>query len=185
MRPETSFAAAKAAAEAFLCAFAARSGGNAVICRLTNIVGPGIPRGVVADLARRLRADPARLSVLGDGRQRRSFLHVEDCVTALITAASAARGLAVLNVSNTDTITVAEIARIVADCGGRDTTIEFTGGSAWHGDAIALHPSPRRLLDLGWRPAYDCAAAVRSAARSLLPAPDHAPRPSVTHQGPM
>lgn len=185
VRPETSFAAAKAAAEAFLCAFAARSGGNAVICRLANIVGPGIPRGVVADLAQRLCADPARLRVLGDGRQRRSFVHTDDCVTALITAACAARGLAVLNVSNTDTVTVAQIARIVADCGGRDTAIDFTGGTAWHGDATALHPSPRRLLDLGWRPAHDSAAAVRSAARSLLPVPDLALRPSVTHQGPM
>lgn len=184
MRPETSFAAAKAAAEAFLCAFAARTGGSVAICRLANIVGPGVPRGVVADLAARLRADPVRLRVLGDGRQRRSFVHVDDCVTALMTAAAAAQGLAVLNVSNTDTITVAEIARMVADR-GEDTAIEFAGGAAWRGDAVALHPSPRRLLELGWRPAYDSAAAVRAAATSLLPAPDLEPRPSVTSQGPM
>lgn len=170
LRPPTSFAAAKAAAEAFLCAYAERAGGSAVVCRLANVVGPGITRGVVADLATRLRDDPTRLRVLGDGRQRRAFVHIDDCVMAFLTVAEAAcDGLSVYNVSNSDSITVAEVARIVVESHpASDAQIEFAGGSAWGGDATALHPDPGRLLSLGWRPTHTSREAVWAAAQDMF-----------------
>jgi UDP-glucose 4-epimerase len=179
LRPATAFAAAKAAAEAFLCAYAERTGTRAVACRLANVVGPGVGRGVVADLAARLRHNPRRLRVLGDGRQRRTFVHVDDCVSALTTAAAApgaTAGLAVFNVSNRDSITVAEVARVVAGCCPDGVPeIEFTGGSAWQGDATALHPDPRRLLGRGWQLTYTSREAVRSAARAAFASVDGRP----------
>jgi UDP-glucose 4-epimerase len=170
LRPATPFAAAKAAAEAFLCSYAEGTGAGAVACRLANVVGPGVPRGVVADLAARLRSDPRRLRVFGDGQQRRTFVHVRDCVSALLTAAGAARpGLTVFNVSNRDSITVAEIAQIVADCyGAGSPQIEFAGGHAWPGDATALHPNPGRLLDLGWQLTCTSREAVHLAAQAMF-----------------
>jgi UDP-glucose 4-epimerase len=162
----------KLAAEAFLCAYAERTGARAVACRLANVVGPGVGRGVVADLAAQLRRDPRCLRVLGDGRQRRTFVHVDDCVSALVTAATApdaGTALAAYNVSNRDSITLAEVARVVANCCPAGTPrIEFTGGSAWQGDATALHPDPGRLLGRGWQLTHTSREAVRSAARALF-----------------
>lgn len=177
LRPATAFAAAKAAAEAFLCAYAEGTGTRTMACRLANVVGPGVVRGVVADLVAHLRRDPLRLRVLGDGRQRRTFLHVDDCVSALLTAADApGSGPAVFNVSNRDSITVAEIARVVADCCPDGTPeIEFVGGSAWQGDATTLHPDPGRLLDLGWQLTRTSQEAVRSAARAMFEPVDSRP----------
>jgi UDP-glucose 4-epimerase len=170
LRPPTSFAAAKAAAEAFLCAYAERAGVGAIVCRLANVVGPGVTRGVVADLAAQLRSNPRRLRVLGDGRQRRAFVHLDDCVSAFLTVAGATgKGLDVFNVSNSDSITVADIARIVVESHPEsDAQIEFAGGSAWAGDATALHPNPGRLLHLGWHPSHTSREAVRSAARAMF-----------------
>lgn len=177
LRPATPFAAAKAAAEAFLCAYTERTGARGVACRLANVVGPGVPRGVVADLSARLCRDPQRLRVLGDGRQRRTYVHVDDCVSALLTAAEASGpGFAAFNVSNRDSIDVAEVARIIAGCcpdGAPE--IEFAGGSAWQGDATVLHPDPGRLLALGWHLTHHSREAIWSAAHAMLGPVDSRP----------
>jgi UDP-glucose 4-epimerase len=170
LRPATAFAAAKAAAEAFLCSYAHRTGTRAVCCRLANVIGPGFGRGVVADLATRLRDEPGRLRVLGDGRQRRSFVHVDDCVSALLCAAlGAGPGFTALNVSNLDSLTIAEVAKLIGDCSVHGAPeIEFAGGAAWHGDATALFPDAGRLLRLGWKPLHSSSEAVRATAQGIL-----------------
>jgi UDP-glucose 4-epimerase len=170
LRPATLFAAAKAAAEAFLCAYAEGTGTRAVACRLANVVGPDVPRGIVADLVGQLRRSPTCLRVLGDGRQKRSFVHVDDCVSALLQVTEVPEPrFDVFNVSNRDSITVAEAARIIANCcPGPTPDIKFTHRSAWQGDATALHPDPSRLLGLGWRINHTSRDAVRIAARARL-----------------
>jgi UDP-glucose 4-epimerase len=180
VRPATLFAAAKAAAEAFLCAYTQRTGTRGVACRLANVVGPRARRGVISDLVGQLREDPSKLKVLGDGRQRRSFVHVDDCVSALLTSAGgAAGGWSALNVSNTDSITVAEVAGIVAQCCPQVVAeLQFEGGSSWQGDATALHPDPARLLALGWRPSHTSAEAVRATARGMFGLEDPPKEPS-------
>ncbi|MGW3313405.1 NAD-dependent epimerase/dehydratase family protein [Streptomyces sp. NPDC001073] len=172
VRPQTKFAAGKAAAEAFLCAHAEATQLRTVACRLANIVGPGSRRGVVADLVQRLQEDPTKLRVLGDGQQRRSYVHVDDCVAALLLAATATQpGFDVLNVSNTDTLTAAEVASVVAAASpGHAPAIEFAGGNAWPGDATALHPDASKLTSLGWKPQHTSKEAVFATAESLFAA---------------
>jgi UDP-glucose 4-epimerase len=115
--------------------------------------------------------------VLGDGRQRRTFVHIDDCVSALLTAAEASGpGFALFNVSNRDSIDIAEVARVVADCcPGGTPQIEFAGGSAWQGDATALHPDPGRLLALGWQLTHQSREAVWSAAQAMFGPADGRP----------
>ncbi|MEE4596108.1 NAD-dependent epimerase/dehydratase family protein [Streptomyces sp. DSM 41524] len=170
VHPQTTFAAGKVAAEAFLCAYANATHISAVACRLANVIGPGIRRGVVADLVHRLREDPDKLQVLGNGQQRRSYVHVDDCVAALLVAAATAQpGFGILNVSNTDTLTAAEVASVVAAASpGLAPAIEYSGGSAWQGDATALHPDASKLAALGWKPQHTSREAVSSTAQSLF-----------------
>ncbi|MFF0223201.1 NAD-dependent epimerase/dehydratase family protein [Streptomyces sp. NPDC004629] len=177
-RPTTRFGAGKAAAEAFLCAAAHETGFRAVAARLSNIVGAGMRRGIVHDFVGRLRQDSGRLTVLGDGSQTRSYLHVSDCVTALTTLAEAPgearcavpQAFEAYDVCNTDATSAADVARIaVAEFPGADSEIAYgTGERGWRGDIPTVRVSPGRLLGLGWRPRLTSAAAVRTAVRELI-----------------
>ncbi|MPY58933.1 NAD-dependent epimerase/dehydratase family protein [Streptomyces spongiae] len=177
-RPATRFGAGKAAAEAFLCAAAHETGFHAVAARLSNVVGAGMRRGIIHDFVGKLRQDPTRLTVLGDGSQKRSYLHVSDCVSALTTLAEAAggrsaterAGFEAYDVCNTDATAAAEVARIaVAEFPGADGEILLGSGQrGWKGDIPTVRVSPRPLLDLGWQPRLTSSAAVRTAVREII-----------------
>jgi UDP-glucose 4-epimerase len=172
VEPTTRFAAGKIAAEAFLRAHCHERGHRGAICRLANIVGPGMRRGILYDFVQKVRADPTSLRVLGDGRQTRSYLHVDDCVRALRATASTVQGSTTFNVCNTDTLDAASVAGIVAEeAPGSPPAIVYDGGEAgWRGDVPTLEVWPQRLLDLGWRPAMSSAEAVRDSVRGLFAA---------------
>ncbi|MFB6848994.1 NAD-dependent epimerase/dehydratase family protein [Streptomyces sp. NPDC056373] len=177
-RPATRFGAGKAAAEAFVSAAAHECGFRTVAARLSNIVGPGMRRGIVHDFVERLRRDPGRLTVLGDGRQTRSYLHVSDCAEALTTLArshagrdgATGRRFDAYDVCNTDATSAAEVAEIsVTEFPGPPGEIVCgEGGQGWTGDIPTLRITPQRLLALGWRPKLSSHAAVRAAVRELL-----------------
>ena len=113
-RPNTPFAAGKVAAEAFVSAYAYEFGFRSVAARLSNIIGPGLGRGIVHDLVVNLRRDPAHVRVLGDGRQTRSYVHVDDCVAALRLAAErCVASFEAVNVCNRDVTSAAAVAEIV------------------------------------------------------------------------
>ena len=171
LAPATPFAAGKLAAEAFLHAHCREHDHRGAVCRLSNIVGPEMRRGIVHDLTEAARADPQRLQVLGDGRQTRSFLHVDDCAAAMV-AAAASEDYAIYNVCNEDAISAGAVAEIVADqVTGRRPEIVFTGGdSGWRGDVPTLRVRPEALLEAGWRPSMSSSEAVRSTARAMLAA---------------
>ncbi|WP_035849862.1 NAD-dependent epimerase/dehydratase family protein [Kitasatospora azatica] len=170
VRPITRFAAGKASAEAFLSAYAHENGLRTAACRLSNVVGPGMRRGIVHDIVQRLREDPERIRLLGDGWQTRSYLHVADCVSALCAAASLRETFRAVNVCNTDAISAAEVAAVVAEefPHGNPSISTAGGGQGWAGDLPTLRVHPEVLLGRGWRPVRDSAAAVRDTARSLF-----------------
>jgi UDP-glucose 4-epimerase len=170
IEPTTRFAAGKIAAEAFLRAHCHERGHRGAVCRLANIVGPGMRRGILYDFVQKVRSDPTSLRVLGDGRQTRSYLHVDDCARALRAAASNAQGITTFNVCNTDALDAGSVAGIVAEeAPGSAPVIVYDGGEAgWRGDVPTLRVRPERLLDLGWRPTMSSAEAVRDSVRGLF-----------------
>lgn len=171
VRPESRFAAAKAAAEAFVCAYARESGFRGVVCRLSNVVGEHMRRGVVFDLASQLARDPARLTVLGDGRQSRNFLDVDDCATALLAASEhGAAPFDVFNVAGRATTSIAKVAEIVcAESGAANVDVHFGSAAAgWAGDVPVLQMSAARLEACGWRAQTGSDEAVRRMARAVF-----------------
>jgi UDP-glucose 4-epimerase len=173
--PQSLFGAGKMAAEAFTHAYAHEFGFDAVCCRLGNIIGPDFGRGIVHDFIERVRKDPTRLTVLGHGRQTRSYLHVDDCVRALrVTASSAgAQGrVSVYNVANLDQVSALDVAAIVrAECPDGDPEIEISQGpSGWRGDVGSLIVRPDRLSALGWVPSMGSADSVRRVVREAFQA---------------
>jgi len=84
--PISTYGASKQGAEAFMSAYANTFDLRALILRFANIVGPRANIGVILDFIRKLRADPSRLEILGDGTQKKSYLYIDDCVEAIFYA---------------------------------------------------------------------------------------------------
>ncbi|MGP8077427.1 MAG: NAD-dependent epimerase/dehydratase family protein [Thermoplasmata archaeon] len=160
--PESLYGAAKLAAEGMCSAYAHSYGLRMYIFRFANIIGPGMTHGVLHDFFEKLRRDPARLEVLGDGRQAKSYLRTEDCVEGMLVAAERASDpVNIFNLGTRDRTSVREIAeKVVAVHGGR-ARIEFTGGDrGWTGDVPQQLLAIDRIEKLGWRPSTSSAGAI-------------------------
>ena len=86
------YAASKLAGEGMIGAYAHGFGFTGLVFRFVSILGERYTHGHVYDFYCALKRDPTRLRVLGDGRQEKSYLYVEDCVEAIMTAVADARG---------------------------------------------------------------------------------------------
>lgn len=160
--PQSLYGASKLASEALLSAYAGCYGMRAVLFRFANIIGPTMTHGVIFDFFEKLRRDPARLEVLGDGAQAKSYLRVEDCVAAMLLCATRAPGaVEAYNLGTTDRTSVREIAeRVVAARGGR-ARIEYSGGrQGWAGDIPQQLLDVTRVAALGWKPRWGSTEAV-------------------------
>jgi UDP-glucose 4-epimerase len=168
--PQSQYGAAKLASEAMLSAFAHSYGIEAHMFRFANIIGPRMTHGVLYDFFEKLRVDPARLEVLGDGHQAKSYLRTEECVEAMLLAADRAHDrVNVFNLGTADRISVREIAeKVVAANGGR-ARIEYTGGSTgWVGDVPQQLLAVDRIRALGWTARRTSAQAVDETIAELI-----------------
>ena len=121
--PVSTYGASKLAGEALIASYCAMFDLRACAFRFGNVVGPRQTHGVGFDFIRRLRAQPDRLRILGDGRQSKSYIHVEDVVDAVLMAHRASQRLSgpffeVYNVATGDYITVTEIAELAIEVAG-------------------------------------------------------------------
>jgi UDP-glucose 4-epimerase len=161
------YGASKAAGEGLLAAYAAGYGFTSVIYRLVSILGERYTHGHLFDFYRALKRDPARLEVLGDGRQRKSYLYVQDCLGAMLTAAEHHHdepGVHIYNVGRDETILVEDSIAILCEHLGLAPRIERAGGArGWIGDSPLIHLDTARIRSLGWRPQLTIEqAAVRT-----------------------
>lgn len=173
LEPVSTYGASKLAGEALLCSYAHMFGLRARAFRFGNVVGPRQTHGVGFDFLRKLRADPSRLEVLGDGSQSKSYIHVDDVLEAVLLAGGASEEpFATLNVATGDYITVAEIADLAIECLGLDpATVElaYTGGDrGWKGDVPVVRMDTERVRALGWSNRYGSRDALRQAMGSML-----------------
>ncbi len=176
MVPISTYGASKLGCEALVCSYAYTFGLRVLILRVANVVGSRSNHGVVYDFIRKLEADPKRLEILGDGTQRKSYLHVGDFVDATLHLMgrflNSESRVDMYNVGSADQVGVGKIAEIVAEEAGLSgVKFVFTGGiegRGWPGDVKIMHLSVDKLLKAGWKPRYNSAEAVRLAAKELL-----------------
>jgi UDP-glucose 4-epimerase len=143
------------------------------VFRFGNVVGPRQTHGVGFDFVRRLLEDPRRLRILGDGKQSKSYIHVEDVINAVLLAEShAPRPFAAYNVATGDYITVRDIAVLatqVLDLDPGSTKFEFTGGSrGWKGDVPVVRLNTDRIRALGWANTKTTEEAIRSSLEAMI-----------------
>jgi len=171
--PVSTYGASKLAGEALIASYAHMFDLRGCAFRFGNVVGRRQTHGVGFDFVRRLRRDPARLRILGDGRQSKSYVWVGDVVEAVLLAhAKCRRPFEAFNVATGDYITVTEIADLACACVGLDpraVRYEYTGGDrGWKGDVPVIRLSTEKVRRLGWRPTRTCAEALRQAMEEML-----------------
>jgi UDP-glucose 4-epimerase len=162
LQPQSLYAAAKLAAEGLFSAYAYTYGFQVVVFRFANIIGPRMTHGILFDFFEKLRADPTRLEVLGDGRQAKSYLRTEDCVAGMLRASeTSSEPVGAYNLGTRDQISVREIAQKVVAAHGGTARIEYTGGTrGWAGDVPQQLLAIDRMEQLGWRPKWTSSEAI-------------------------
>jgi UDP-glucose 4-epimerase len=170
--PISTYGASKMACEGLISAYCHMFDMEGRAFRFANVVGPRQTHGVGYDFVRRLKADPTRLRILGDGTQSKSYIHVDDVLAAIFTAAekSAAR-FDVFNVATDDYITVREIADLAVDvCKLQAGSVQydFTGGDrGWKGDVPVVRFDVSKIKSLGWRAGRNAVQAVRDSLSAM------------------
>ena len=150
------YAASKLAGEGMIAAYAHGYGFRGLVFRFVSLLGERYTHGHVIDFYRALRRDPTRLRVLGDGRQTKSYLYIQDCVTAILTALEhhgTDPGFDVYNLGTDETVRVDDSVATITGHLGITPEIEKTGGErGWAGDSPLIHLDTTRIRALGWAP---------------------------------
>ncbi|MGB9988005.1 NAD-dependent epimerase/dehydratase family protein [Salarchaeum japonicum] len=169
LEPISIYGASKLADEGLVSTYAHSHGIQSWMYRFANIVGPRQRGNVIPDFIEKLLDDPETLTILGNGRQEKSYLHVEECVDAMCHVVEHADDdLNTYNLGTRTTTSVNSIADIVADVLDIDPEYEYTGGDrGWTGDVPKMRLSIEKLSALGWEPPESSDDAVRRAARQL------------------
>ena len=170
--PISTYGASKLACEALVGAYVHMFGLTALAFRFANVVGPRQTHGVGHDFVRRLREDPRRLRILGDGSQSKSYIHVDDVLEAVWTALERSQDpYATFNVATGDYLTVGAIADMAVKASGLEKSAvkyEFTGGDrGWKGDVPVVRFDCTRIQSLGWTCRRSSAEAMRDALRAM------------------
>lgn len=171
--PISLYGASKLGSESLISSFCHTFDLQGVSFRFANIVGPRSTHGVTYDFYHKLKQNPRRLEILGDGRQHKSYCHVDDCVSAMLHVADhfPAR-YDVYNIGSDDAIDVFALAdECVKAWGLKDvefaTTGGVEGGRGWKGDVKRMGLSNKKIKGLGWEPRYTSAEAIRATAIAL------------------
>ncbi|RLM34003.1 NAD-dependent epimerase/dehydratase family protein [Haloarcula sp. Atlit-120R] len=170
LEPISVYGAAKLAEESLVSTYAHSHDIQSWVFRFANIVGPRLRGAVIPDFIEKLSEDPSTLTILGDGRQEKSYMHISECLDAMLFAVEHAdRDHNVFNLGTRTTTSVDRIASIVADEMDIDPEYEYTGGDrGWTGDVPRMRLSIDKLSALGWEPEQSSDDAVRQSTRELL-----------------
>lgn len=158
------YGASKLAGEGLVAAYSTGFGITGIICRFVSILGERYTHGHVIDFYRSLKADPTSITVLGDGRQEKSYLHVDDCVSAMLACVAAherSGEVHVYNLGTDETVVVDDSLSLISARLGCAPVIEHTGGArGWTGDSPLIRLDTRKIRSLGWSPRLSIKEAI-------------------------
>jgi UDP-glucose 4-epimerase len=163
------YGASKLAGEGLVQAYCAGFGFRGNILRFVSLVGERYSHGHVFDFVKSLRRDPSALQVLGNGKQRKSYLYVGDCVDAIMLAlAKSVESGNVYNLGNDNYCEVNDSVRWICEELGVSPQLDYTGGErGWVGDSPVVFLDCGRIRALGWRPAVTIRDGIIRTVRYL------------------
>lgn len=168
------YGASKLACEGLIAAYAESFGIQAWIFRFVSILGPRYTHGHVYDFYQQLIQNPMRLSVLGNGHQKKSYLHVSDCVSAIhISLEKCSKPVNIINLGVDGYCQVRDsIGWITSEMGVNPEIIYGKASKGWIGDNPLIHLDTKRILNFGWKPKFTIEEGVRDTVRFLRSNPE-------------
>ncbi len=148
------YGASKLAGEGLIAAYCEGFGFEACIFRFVSILGERYTHGHVFDFYKQLKQRPGRLRVLGNGKQRKSYLYVQDCIDAMFTAMERAPDkVNVFNLGVDEYCQVNDSIGWISEALGVKPVLEYTGGDrGWSGDNPFIFLDTKKIRSLGWAP---------------------------------
>jgi len=170
LEPISIYGSSKLADEALISTYANSYGFTAWVFRFANIVGPHQRGNVIPDFIEKLLANPNELEILGDGRQEKSYMHVDECVNAIQHVVEHTnKNCNTYNLGTKTTTSVTAIADIICDEIGLNPEYSYTGGErGWTGDVPKMRLSIEKLSNIGWEPSLSSHESVRRGAQDLI-----------------
>lgn len=169
--PISLYAASKLACEGLITAYAHNYDMKAWIFRFGNIVGPNPTHGAIYDFVLKLAKDPSSLPVLGDGKQSKPYVYVEDCIDGIEFGQShSSEEVNYFNLTVDGWTSVAQIAEATLRAMKLENTpIVYSGGSrGWRGDIPTVRLDGSKIKKLGWAPKLTSHEAVDRAAADAV-----------------
>ena len=167
MKPLSLYASSKASNEAYIHGYSHLFGIEAHIFRFANVVGRYQTRGVIYDFIQKIKKNPKKLHILGNGEQKKSFFHVDDCVKALTTIPFKTEP-DIYNLGNTDRISIRKLGDIVCEeLNAKPTITTDSKPEGWPGDTKYCFLNIGKALETGWKPTLGCEEAIRKTVKEL------------------
>ncbi len=165
------YSASKLACEAYSEAFTEFADIWFWAYRFSNVVGERCRRGVTWDFIHKLLRNPSELEILGDGNQSKEYLHVSDCVEAIMTGYKKSHEkINIFNLAIRTDLTPNDVAdTIIREMGLSGVKRRYTGGRrGWIGDNPVVHLSIEKIKSFGWYPKLSGEEAITRTARWTL-----------------
>lgn len=171
--PISVYGAAKLAAEGLISSFCHTFNMQGWIFRFANVVGERGTHGVIVDFINKLKRNPKELEILGDGKQKKPYLYVKECVDGMLFGFKNANEQ--INIFNLGCDSSTEVTRIgellVEEMGLEDVSFKYTGGKrGWKGDVPQFQFDITKINNLGWKAAHTSDEVIRMAIKDVLQA---------------
>ena len=171
LSPISPYGASKAACEMYLSAYSGSYGFTAAVLRYANIIGPRSNHGIIYDFYHKLIRNPRTLEILGNGNQRKSYLYIDDCISASLEVTQATtNGYCPINIGVEEQITPTEIAQqMISTLGLQEVELCYTGGDrGWKGDVPTMEMGYEQLSQLGWHSRFTIREGITEYVKWLV-----------------
>ena len=174
LQPVSMYGSTKLACENLISSYSNMYNIKATILRFANVIGKRSNHGIIWDFIHKVKNNKNKLEILGDGKQIKSYIHVDDCINGIILAEEKSNNLInIFNIGNEDWINSLDIGKIVCDSLNLNhNIIEFVGGTSdgrgWIGDIKKMRLDIKKIRDYGWTPNYNSVEAVKKTSKELI-----------------
>ncbi len=167
---QTSFyGASKLAGESLIQAYCEAFNFNSWIFRFVSILGNRYTHGHVYDFVKQLNSNSKKLKVLGNGLQKKSYLHVDDCIKAITTAIHKSnKKINIFNLGTNEFITVKDSIKVICKTLKVKPRLFYSGGiRGWIGDSPFIYLNNKKIRSLGWKPRFTIKESVKQTVLYL------------------
>lgn len=167
---QTSFyGASKIACEGLISAYCEAFNINGYIFRFVSILGERYTHGHIFDFYKKLKINPDELVVLGNGKQRKSYLYINDCIDGIFLALKKSKEkLNIFNLGVNDYCEVNDSIKWICDELNLNPKLKYTGGDrGWVGDNPFIFLQTEKICNLGWQPKHNIKDGVIKTLKYL------------------